>query len=416
MKIKNFLKANLLLIVCAPMLFLSCSKDAIELDAENSSENIEASMEASSSSKASCSNSVTIPLLGQRTIRIYSEIEIQGTITQNDLWNTALTTAMADWNTASLNNCLVFERTTVNSQFNPADIVIENHVFGGGAYAYTPLVPTSGDPLPLIQIDIARSVFDSDAARSNTVAHEIGHAIFQEHQASTTSIMFQDPANLATTGLSGADRTRYSNCYGGCTSGGNGNLTILGPDTICTSSPAQSVTYTLSDSSLSPEWSVSSSNLQIIGCTNCPTVTVQPLGISGPTQVTITASFPPNNTPSVAPKVVTLSNGPVPNGPAVITGPSQLSTYQSGSFYTSNNNFNNYTSVQWVVFSYNFPNAGQHFNIQNSGNNDFFREIEVLSTAPAGDYTVQCIVNNSCGSYYIDKSFNVKKGNPQIFK
>jgi hypothetical protein len=96
-------------------------------------------------------------------------------------------------------------------------------------------------------------------------------------------------------------------------------------------------------------------------------------------------------------------------------GPTLLKWYQSGVFSTQNNNFPNHTAVQWVVFSYAFPNAGQYFQITPTVNNNFNVTVGVLPNTPPGVYTVQCRVSNSCGTYYIDRTFNVEQGVPQFF-
>ena len=113
----------------------------------------------------------------------------------------------------------------------------------------------------------------------------------------------------------------------------------------------------------------------------------------------------------VATYSVQISTGPTPTGAyPIVNGPSTLYTsiVNAQLYYLSNANFNSYSSVQWVIFSYNFPNAGQHFNIQSpAGNNPFNAVVTANVGTPEETYTLQCRVSDGCGTKYYETTFTV---------
>jgi len=366
------------------------------------------------------------------SLKVYSDIsEPFNQIPQigESFWRDAIDDAIDDWNTVTNQSCIHFELTTIEAQ---ADIKItginQSNFEGLGVTPGYPSLPPVGEPYPEFHINFAYNDGAEVSAmlKRNIIGHELGHCIGFRHtdvddggvvvsgtefSSDPDSIMSAGEGILERTiiGFTDQDKIAVNELYGNCGNIINPTITLSGPSTICNNSNA--VSYSLPSGEIADDWSVTQ-ELQILSETST-NVTVKPINNGLSSQATINALDGFGNT--IATKTITIDGGPTPNTPPSITGPSTLKSYQTGSFYTSNTNFNNYTNVEWVVFSYVFPNAGQHFEIQNANNNDFHAFLEVLPSAPAGNYTIQCRVSNNCGTYYIDKTFNVKKGKPQIF-
>lgn len=177
---------------------------------------------------------------------------------------------------------------------------------------------------------------------------------------------------------------------------------LTGPNTICV---GQLTTFNWS----CPDdvtWSVSS-NLFIINETDTQ-ITV---GGSSTGTGTITGTV---GSVSLT-KSVQINDIPTPSSSVSVTGPNLLKYYQSGLFSTDLTAFSGPYTVEWVVYGFNFSNAPVHFNLTHPLNANHYVQVEVLPTAPEGIYYVQCRISNDCGTYVIDKSFEVEAGPPQLF-
>lgn len=354
------------------------------------------------------------------------------------LWRDAVDEAIEEWNTISDESCIRFNLTDDINIAHIRIMPINNSSFNGlgVTHGFPNNMPPQGEPFPLIEINMSyNNGTTSFVLKKDIIAHELGHAIHLRHtdvvfnngdeipgtETSTDSFSIMIDGSVDFPGditilnrpipigfFTNDDVANVNTLYGGCTDISI-NLTLDGPSIICSNSNA--VTFSLPSGETANDWAVTS-ELNTLSETST-SVTVKPINNGQSSQATISALDASGNV--IASKTITIDGGPTPIQPPSITGPSLLKSYQVGSFYTSNTNFNNYTNVEWVIFSYAFPNAGQHFNIQNANNNDFHAFAEVLPSAPSGTYTIQCRVSNNCGTYYIDKTFNVKKGKPQIY-
>ncbi|WP_299439662.1 M57 family metalloprotease [uncultured Aquimarina sp.] len=365
-------------------------------------------------------------------IYVFSELPMPFTIEPSgNTWRTAINQAITAWNTIGEGSCVQFQLTTDASI---ADINIVDGIvrpLGAGQFGWSGEPTIDGAPFHTVWINlkypnssISNIPIDLNSTtlvqKRNIIAHELGHCIGFKHTDDNNGNPIpgtgtaEDPSSLMRDGLefidnenvfSTMDSVAVTYLYGGCTVN-NTNASLSGPSTICRGSGV----YTLEEGQ-AINW-VTSSNLYVVSSTST-SITVSSAGSStapiGGTYVEAVLS----NGETVRKNIQ--AGIPSPNQPPVVTGPSLLKTYQSGIFYTSSNNFTNYTGVDWTVFSYAFPNASQHFQINIAGNNQFYRVIEVLPSAPEGQYTAQCRVSNNCGTYYIDKVFTVKKGVAEIF-
>lgn len=100
---------------------------------------------------------------------------------------------------------------------------------------------------------------------------------------------------------------------------------------------------------------------------------------------------------------------PLPSqGNVSITGPNNLNPGQTGVFNISTTSFNFVSSFNWVLFSNVFPNAQQHFDL-NQVHNGLFT-VKPDFDVPGGIYTVQARATNACGFYPVQKSIDVEGG------
>jgi len=99
-----------------------------------------------------------------------------------------------------------------------------------------------------------------------------------------------------------------------------------------------------------------------------------------------------------------------------ISGPNNLNPGQTGVFNISTNSFNFASNFSWLVYSTIFPNAEQHFDL-NQVNNGLFT-VKPDFDVPGGYYTVQARATNACGFYPIQKTIYVEGGDgfPVIFR
>jgi len=102
--------------------------------------------------------------------------------------------------------------------------------------------------------------------------------------------------------------------------------------------------------------------------------------------------------------------------PTSISGPNNLDPGQTGLFSVNTSNFNNASSFNWVLFSNQFPNASQHFTL-NQVHNGLFT-VKPDFDVPGGFYSVQARATNGCGFYPVSKTFYVEEGDgiPVLFR
>lgn len=189
-----------------------------------------------------------------------------------------------------------------------------------------------------------------------------------------------------------------------CSYACDGSSSITGAGLICSSS-----TFTFQDGPTSINWSINPSNAGNIS-----------IDLSNPNQVTITKNNSYNgpatinaNTSSpkcgsnTIPKNVWFG-GPNVNQPTSVSGPNNLDPGQTGLFSVNTGNFNSASSFTWVLFSYQFPNASQYFEL-NQVHNGLFT-IKPDFDVPGGFYSVQLRATNGCGFYPVSKTFYVEEG------
>lgn len=378
---------------------------------------------------------VDLNLLLNNTVTVYSNItDGVDVLTQDPVgWSDAIDDAIDDWNAAG--SCLQFVRVSspiahikiisfndpINPLVPPSDTNNNpEHIFGWASE------PVNGLPGAFIWINLDfNNGSQTLTQRRNIIGHELGHNIGFRHTdnshgsnvvlstALANSIMNSGIISRSETGLRGNDALAMRELYDDTCQviGVDPPTTLSGALQVC---PGSGGTYTLSGGPGGVPATATSWNYS-------PNLSVSTTA----TSATITVNYALANTyieavlsDGTTSRVNISTHGPTPTstGLAVISGPGSLQSYQTALYSVNSSAFDSYTSVQWVVYSFAFPNAGQHFNVTSpAGNNPFNATVEVLSTAPTGTYYVQCSVNNACGTYVMDKQINVQQGPPQIF-
>lgn len=379
---------------------------------------------------------VDLNLILNNTVTVFSNItDGVDVLTQDPVgWSDAIDDAIDDWNAAG--SCLQFVRVStpnahikiisfndpINPLVPPSDTNNNpEHIFGWASE------PSNGLPGEFIWINLDfNGGSQTLTQRRNIIGHELGHNIGFRHTdnnhgsnfvlspAQASSIMNSGIISRSQTGLTGNDALAMRTLYGDTcvVIGGEDPPTVLSGSTqVC---PGNGGTYTLSGGpngvpATAVSWNYSA-NLSVTTTSTSATITVN----YALANTYIEAVLSDGTTSRV--DISTQGPTPTSTGLAVIAGPSSLQSYQTELYSVNSNAFNSYTSVQWVVYSFVFPNAAQHFNVTSpAGNNPFNATVEVLSTAPTGTYYVQCRVNNACGTYIMDKQIHVQEGPPQIF-
>lgn len=363
-----------------------------------------------------------------------------------DIWDSALDIALENWNDASNNNCLRFIK--VDNPNNGVDITIYDNndpnkpselntlgdnQLGDALFPGEGSLGVTGNPGYAINIhyeEVASFTsprLNAEQIRINLLMHEIGHTIGLMHTNRNeggnnivsdanipyTGIDEYSIMNAGTDGftdysLSFNDILAYNHLYGSCGTKPNpANPTISGPSEFCVNSGSQS--YSLLNITLTPSWQVTP-NLTIESSSNT-SIIVSPVDTGESSTGEITASFPDGSSATFNVNIIGRSAS---QNLSTVSGPDLLQHYQSGLFFT--NFSDDYDNVEWVIYSNTFQNAIQHFNIQSpAGNNPLNALVEVLPTAPPGNYVVQCRISSECATYYIEKNLTVKRGRPQIF-
>jgi hypothetical protein len=190
------------------------------------------------------------------------------------------------------------------------------------------------------------------------------------------------------------------------------NNSISGGGLIC-----DSRTFTFQDGPDSVIWSIDPPNAGSVSVnssnTNQVTVT-RNSSYNGPATLianTISAKCGPNEVPRNI-----WFGGPNTNQPTSISGPNSLDPGQTGLFSINTSNFNNASSFNWVLFSNQFPNASQHFTL-NQVHNGLFT-VKPNFDVPGGFYSVQARATNGCGFFPVSKTFYVEEGDgvPVLFR
>ncbi|MDW3193139.1 MAG: M57 family metalloprotease [Cytophagales bacterium] len=369
---------------------------------------------------------VDLSLLGDSIVKVYPKFADEiPSLSESVRWIESVDNAIRDWNDAG--SCLQFRRVGHNENphitiidFNDPDSVLvidtannPESVFGWAGE------PINGLPFRFIWINQTyKNGNTTPDEQRNIIGHELGHCIGFTHTdrgqgvneiyspAPDNSIMHSGIVSRTITDLVGSDEIAVREFYGDCRSVTPSRSSLTGPEVLCI---GQSGTITVQGTGIVDTWIYSNN---VTGSNETPISTTVTINSGG--TATVTANFTDGGTASWTIN----TGGPVPPNVslAVINGLDSLQSYQTELYTVNGNAFDSYSSVQWVVYSFVFPNAAQHFNVTSPvGNNPLNATVEVLSTAPTGTYYVQCRVSNACGMYVIDKQIHVQEGLPQIF-
>lgn len=215
-----------------------------------------------------------------------------------------------------------------------------------------------------------------------------------------------------------ADYPVLDDCAFACNSGIGILGNITGPNLVCSSASFSSsaiANYDWSD----VDWSISPSNAGTItyNLLYPNGITVQRNnGYNGSATIKVTLTSDKCNTSVPLTKNIWFG-GPLPSQSGVnISGPNNLNPGQTGVFNISTTSFNFVSSFNWVLFSNVFPNAQQHFDL-NQVHNGLFT-VKPDFDVPDGFYSVQVKATNGCGFYPISKTFYVEEGDgiPVLFR
>ena len=204
------------------------------------------------------------------------------------------------------------------------------------------------------------------------------------------------------------DDPEFTDCSFVCA----GSSLITGAGLIC-----DSRTFIFQDGTPSITWSISPANAGSISINllnpNQITVT-RSNSYNGPATINANASSPKCGSNTITKNV--WFGGPNINQSTSVSGPNNLDPGQTGLFSINTNNFNNASSFTWVLFSNQFPNASQHFTL-NQVHNGLFT-VKPDFDVPGGFYSVQARATNGCGFYPVSKTFYVEEGDgiPVLFR
>jgi len=189
-----------------------------------------------------------------------------------------------------------------------------------------------------------------------------------------------------------------------CSFACDGSSAITGSGRIC-----DSETYNFQEGPTFINWSINPSNAANIS-----------VNTLNPNQVTVTRNSSYNGTATLiadafaqgcGSNTITKNvwfGGPNINQPTSVSGPNNINPGQTGLFSVNTGNFNSASSFTWVLFSYQFPNASQYFEL-NQVHNGLFT-VKPDFDVPGGFYSVQLRATNGCGFYPVSKTFYVEEG------
>lgn len=194
----------------------------------------------------------------------------------------------------------------------------------------------------------------------------------------------------------------FTDCSFAC----QGNSSITGPSLICNNG-----TYTFQDGPDFINWSIDPPHAGNIS-----------IDLSNPNQITVTRNGFYNGSAILTAEVTSTTcdniNIPVPieiwvggpntNQTTSVSGTNNLNPGQTGLFSVNSGNFNSATSFSWVLFSNQFSNASQYFEL-NQVHNGLFT-VKPDFDAPGGYYSVQVRATNACGFYPVSKTIYVEEG------
>lgn len=345
-------------------------------------------------------------------ITIFSEIS---TLTFGDPWNDAINSAISEWNSSG--SCVSFRQiaTPIN-----ADITIRNTT-NSSLFGYAEF-PVNGNTAPVVWINANyNNGTTSSEDKTNILMHELGHALgfihvdvnasnggynpFLPGLSTQGSVMISGVSNILNRPavLTTNDKLAVTYLYDPAHNCERTQIipptgTINGASSICSGATS---TYTWSGTGQIDDWVGSNLNLSNETGTSVKVSTTNN-GSSG----TLTAY---QNGAIVATKNIQISIGQNLSG-ASVGGPNTLGIglFNSQLFYVSNVSSNSYSSATWTIYSFVFPNAVQHFQIQSpAGNNPLNAIVTANSGTPPGTYTIACTMTNNCGTYIAEKTFVV---------
>ncbi|WP_046758675.1 T9SS type A sorting domain-containing protein [Kordia jejudonensis] len=183
---------------------------------------------------------------------------------------------------------------------------------------------------------------------------------------------------------------------------------ISGPSLLCASA-----NFSVGNATTTTTWTLNPANAGTIVINNNTDVTVNITpGFNG--SVVITAAVASERCGNaILTKDVHFGR---PTGFASVTGDTDInpSPTDSATFSVDTSNLTAFTTIDWVVFSNDFPNANQYFTFLNAANGAT-TSIVAASNTPEGYYTIQARVANTCGFFPANKTFYVNEALPDQF-